>query len=167
LSAGKTRRELSRIGRDDPKYTESPYAKEQYGLAKNLYNSKMAGATDMSRGIQANQANTLSNVNRNATDASQALALAGSVQGNTNNAYGKLALMEGQDQQQKYQNLVAGQQAMTAEHKDTFDDNVRRWQDQLGILMKRHEIRQQQWGNVSNLGSSISGMGTMGFGGGK
>jgi hypothetical protein len=56
---------------------------------------------------------------------------------------------------------------MTAEHKDLFDDKVRRWQDELGIEMKKGEIRQQQWGNVSNLGSSISGMGTMGFGGGK
>jgi hypothetical protein len=167
LAAGKTRKNIGKIGNRDPAYTESPYAAEQYGMAKNLYNSRMAGAIDMSRGIEANQANTFSNINRGATDSSQLLALAGGVQGQTNQAYGKLALMQNQDKQQKLQNVIAGQQAMTAEHKDLFDDKVRRWQDELGIEMKKGEIRQQQWGNVSNLGSSISGMGTMGFGGGK
>ena len=167
LSAGKTRRDLTKIGKQDPDYQESPYAKQNLGLAQSLYNARMGGAAALERNIYGTQANTLANINRNATDSSQALALAAGAQGQTNDAFGKLGVMEAQDKQQRYQNLTAAQAGMTEEHTKNFDDSVRRWQDQLGILMKRHEIRQQQWSNVSNLGSSISGAGSMGFGGGK
>lgn len=163
IDAGKTRRSLKYLGGQDPKYTESTYAKSQLGLAQSLYGGRMAGATEMERNIQTNQANTVANVNRNATDSSQALALAAGAQGQANDAYGQLGLMENRDKQQRYQNLVAAQQGMTQEHQLSADDEVRRWQDQLGILMKRNEIRQQQWGNVNNLGQSIAGSGTMGF----
>lgn len=166
IDAGKTRRSLKYLGTQDPTYTQSPYAQKELGLAQTLYNGRMAGASTYEAGIQNNQANTIANAQRNATDASQLQAVGANAQAQTNDAYGKLALMEAGDQQQRYQNLVAGQRGMTAEHQALFDDKVRRWQDQLGILMKRNEIKQQQWSNVNNLGSSISGMGSMGFGGG-
>ena len=164
ISAGKTRRSLKFLGTQDPTYKESPYAKQELGLAQSLYNARMPGATEMERNILQNQANTTAAINRNATDSSQALALAAGAQGQTNQAFNQLGMEEAQDQQRRYQNLVAGQRGMTAEHQALFDDTVRRWQDKLGIELKRNEIRQQQWSNVSNLGSSISGAGDMGFG---
>jgi len=166
ISADKTLKKMKKLGGQDPAYTESPYAKNELGLAQTLYNGRMAGAMDYEKGIQNNAANTIANAQRNATDSSQLLSVGAATQGQTNDAYGKLAQMEAGDQQQRYQNLVAGQRGMTAEHQAMFDDKLRRWQDQLGLLMKHNEIRQQQWGNVSNLGSSISGMGSFGGGGG-
>lgn len=75
--------------------TDSPYAKEQLGYAKNLISSPMPGYTDMKRNIEANQANTFNNVQRNATDSGQALALGGLNQVATNNAFSNLNEQEG------------------------------------------------------------------------
>ena len=41
----KADKKLSKLLNENPSYTQSPYAKERYDLAKTLLNSRMAGAT--------------------------------------------------------------------------------------------------------------------------
>jgi len=162
IDAGKTRKHLKKIGAQDPAYTTSPYAQQELGLANTLYNARMPGASAMERNIYQNQANTIGAINRNATDSSQALALAAGAQGQTNQAFNQLGIQEAQDQQRRYQNLVGAQRGMTAEHQSMFDDSIRRWQNKLGIEMKRNEIRQQQWGNLNNYSQQLGSQGSLG-----
>lgn len=96
-------------------YTTSPYAKQQLGAAQQAYNGRMAGANDIYQGALANQANVISNVDRNATDSGQALALATGTQGNTNNTITNLGIQEGQYKASMLNNLNAGYQAMIGE----------------------------------------------------
>jgi len=168
ISGDKTRKELNRLKDIDPQYTESPYAKQQFGLAQTLLNARMPGAADVEKNIYGNQANTQATVERNATDSSQALALAAAGQGATNQAFQQEGIVEGQNQMAKVENYNQGAKAMTDEHQTVYNDNVRRWQDQVNIALARHGIRQQQGQNMSNLGASISSMGgSFPSGGGK
>ena len=164
IDADKTRKKMSNLLGTDPTYTQSSYAPNTLAIAKNLYNGRMAGAAGLENGIYGSQANTLANVNRNATDGSQALAMGAATQGQTNQAFQNLAQMENQNKQANFQNVAAANQGMTEEHTKAFDDTVRKWQDQMGVLMARNAIRQQEWGNMGQLGQSISGAGSMGFG---
>jgi hypothetical protein len=79
--------------------TNLDLSKKQYGLAQNAYNGRMAGAANLEQNIYGNQANTIGAMSRGATSASQLLALAGGVQGNTNDAFNKLAVEEAQNKQ--------------------------------------------------------------------
>lgn len=166
LEGDKTRRKLNRLQGEDPTYTESPYAKSRLGLASQLLNSRMPGATAMERNIQSNQANFNAQVDRNATGGSQALALAAAGQGETNNAFNQLGISEAQDYYRRVDNMNQANEGMTQEHTKSFDDNVRKWQDKVNILMARNAIRQQQGQNMTNLGSMFMGS-SFGGGGGK
>lgn len=72
-------------------------ANQNYATNQNAYNGRMAGATNLEGNINANQAGTLASMGRNATDSSQLLALAGGVQGNTNQAFNQLGMDEAQN----------------------------------------------------------------------
>lgn len=81
-------------------------AKGLLGESRNLYNARMAGAANAEQNIYNSQANTLSNMGRNASDASQLLALAGGVQNNTNNAFGQLGQAEAQNKTMNFGNVM-------------------------------------------------------------
>ncbi len=166
-SAKKAGKELDRIGSLDPNYTQSGFAQDTLDSAKMNLNSRMAGAGQAQNNIFANQANTVAGFNRNATDASQLLSLNAAAQGQTNNAFNQLGAQEAQDKQQKIQAVAAANAGMTEEHTKSFDDKVRQWQDQLGIAMKKNEMKQQSWKNLGELGGAMSGAGTLGFGKGN
>lgn len=165
LEGDKTRRRLLHMIGTDPKYEQSPYAKSRLGLATQLLNSRMPGATAMERNIYANQANFNSQVDRNATGGSQALALAAAGQGETNQAFNNMGVSEAQDYYRRLGNYNQASEGMTAEHHAGFDDQVRRWQDEGNIYMQRNNIRQQQGQTLTNLGSMFMGS-SMGAGGG-
>src|SRR5690349_10802410 len=76
IAGMKADKELSKLKDKDPIYTSSPYAQKKLGLAETLLNGRMPGASTSERGIYGTQANAMSGVTRNATDASQALAIA-------------------------------------------------------------------------------------------
>lgn len=81
-----------------------------YNQSRLNYNGRMAGASGLEQNIYGNQANTLAAMGRNSTSAAQQLALAGAVQGNTNDAFGNLATMEAQDKGARFgQMAYAGQ----------------------------------------------------------
>lgn len=165
LEGDKTRKRLLHMIGTDPKYEQSEYAKSRLGLATQLLNSRMPGATAMERNIYSNQANFNSQVDRNATGGSQALALAAAGQGETNNAFNQLGVSEAQDYYRRLENMNQANEGMTQEHHASFDDQVRRWQDEGNIYMQRNNIRQQQGQNMVNLGSMFMGS-SMGGGGG-
>lgn len=82
-----------------PEYNDE-YLKKNIGMYQGLFNGRMAGATNMEQNIANAQQNVISNAQRGATDASQALALASASQGTANQSYNDLQTKEAQN---KYQ----------------------------------------------------------------
>lgn len=159
---------LSKLQKQDPVYGGSPEVASQYGLAQSLLNARMPGGVQAERNIYQTNSNTIGQVNRNATDASQALALAAGIQGRTNDAFTNLGTKEAQDYYNRLGNLNQATGAATEDRRAVFDDKVRRWQDQVNILMAQNAMRQAGAQSISNLGGSMaaSAQGGMGGGGG-
>jgi hypothetical protein len=155
----KADKQLSKLIKEDPKYTSSPYAANNLGMAQQLLNSRMAGASAREKNIQTSGANARAGIGRNVTDSSQALALMAGIQGQEGQQYNDLAMQEGQDAAMKQQNLFGANQGMTAEHKDLFDDEVRRWQDQVNTVMTQYKMRTKGGSDIGQLGSGLSSMG--------
>lgn len=153
---------LEDLLRQNPAYKENPLARERLGLAQTLLNARMPGAAAMERNIYGNQANTLAQVNRNATDASQALALAAGVQGQTNQAFGNLGIQEAQDYQRRYGNLVGAQEGVIQEGDKVHQDAVRRFQDMAQIRGAQNANTQGVWNSLSNLGFGAASLGVAG-----
>ena len=161
----KADKKLSKLLNENPSYTQSPYAKERYDLAKTLLNSRMAGSATMERGIQSAAGNAYGNIQRNTTDSSQALAMMAGIQGQAGDQSTNLGRLEGQDYQQKLANLSGAQEGMTVEHKDMFDDTLRRWQDRVNVTMAQNALRQQGAKNINSYGDSMnSSLTSMGSG---
>lgn len=163
---------LQQLQAQDPSYTSSPYASQRLGLAQTLLNARMPGATSMERNIYGNQANQLANVNRNATDGSQALALGASAQGQTNQAFQNLGTQEQQDYYNRLQNLGGAQQGMIAEGDKVYQDKVRQYGDKAAILGAQIKNTQTNWNSLANMGFGGAGIaaqygGQGGFGGGQ
>ena len=143
---------LNSLYQQDPTYQQSPYAQNQLALAQSLLNARMPGATAMERNIYQNQASQIGNVNRNATDASQALAMGAASQGQTNQAFSNLATQEQQDYYNRLQNLNTAQQGMTAERDKQYQDQVRRFNDLAALSGAKMQNNATAWNSVANLG---------------
>lgn len=169
----KSQRQLENLISQNPQYAANPIAAQRMGLAQTLLNARMPGAAAAERNIYQNQANMIGNVNRNATDASQALALAAAGQGQANQAFGQLATQEAQDYQRRYGNLVGAQEGVIQEGDKVYQDKVRRFQDLAQIRGAQANNRQTMWNSLSNLGFGAmnlglaGGIGAMGGGGGN
>lgn len=150
----KADKKLSKLIKEDPAYTSSPYAKERYDLAKTLLNSRMAGAATMERGIQSAAGNAYGNIGRNTTDSSQALAMMAGIQGQAGDQYTRLGQLEGEDYYKKLGNLTGAQEGMTQEHQNLFDDAVRRWQDKINVNQAQYAMRMQGAQSFANFGNS-------------
>lgn len=159
---GKSNRQLSQLMKLNPEYKANPLAAERLGLARTLLNARTPGAAAVERNIFSNQASQQANINRNATDPSQALAMAAGLQGQTNQAIQDLGVSETQDYQRRYGNLVGAQEGSIRESDKVFDDRVRRFEDQLGAQGVMSKNRQANWGDVSNLGFSLADFGMSG-----
>lgn len=155
----KSNRALERLISQNPQYQANPLARQQMGLAQTLLNARMPGAAAAEQNIYQNQANALGNVNRNATDASQALALAAAGQGQTNEAFNNLAGQETQDYQRRYGNLAQAQQGVINEDDKVFQDKVRQFQDLAQIRGAQNANRQNTWSSLSNLGFGAMNLG--------
>lgn len=158
----KSNRELNKLLKQDPTYKANPIAGQQLGLAQTLLNARMPGAAAAERNIYGAQANTMAQVNRNATDSSQVLALAGASQGQANQAFSNLGQQEAQDYQRRYGNLVGAQQGMINEGDKVYQDQVRRFQDLASIRGAQNQNRQNTWNSISNLGMGAANIGMFG-----
>lgn len=156
---------LNALKASDPTYKANPIAQQRLGLAQTLLNARMPGATAMERNIYGNQANQLGNVNRNATDSSQALALGSAAQGQTNQAFQGLATQEQGDYYNRLQNLTGAQQGVISEGDKVYQDQVRRYQDQAALLGAGLQNTQTGWNSLANLGFGGAGIAAQ-FGGG-
>lgn len=163
----KANKELRALQASDPSYNANPLAQQRLGLAQTLLNARMPGSASMERNIYGNQANTISNINRNSTDSSQALALGAAAQGSTNQAFDQLGQQEAQDYQRRYSNLVGAQEGAINEGDKVFQDNVRRFGDRGQIQGAINANRQNTWQSISNLGFGISDLAQNGGFGGK
>lgn len=163
FGAKKSNKRLEQLLKQNPAYTANPLVDQRLGLAQTLLNARMPGAAAAERNIYQTQANTMANVNRNATDASQALALAGAGQGQANQAFTNLGVQEAQDYQRRYGNLVGAQDASVQEGDKVFQDKVRRFQDTAQIRGTQAQNTQSAWSSLGNLGFGLMGLGMSGL----
>jgi len=161
----KADKKLDKLLKTDPTYTSSPYAANNLGIAQQLLNSRMAGMSARERNIQSSGANARAGIGRNVTDSSQALAMMAGIQGQEGEQFNDLAMQEAQDAAMKQQNLMGANRDMTTEHKDLFDDSVRRWQDQVNTAMTQYKMRTRGGDSISQWGAGLSSMGGGGMGG--
>jgi hypothetical protein len=94
IARRKANKDMRNLISRNPQYQANPLAQERLSLAQTLLNARMPGAIQAERNIYGSQANQLANVNRNATDASQALAMGAATQGATNDAFVNLGMQE-------------------------------------------------------------------------
>lgn len=158
IGRGKANRQMERLLGQDPTYKENPLAAQRLGLAQALLNARMPGAATAERNIYTGAANTMAGYQRAATDASQLLAGGADVQGRTNDAFSDLGQAEAQDYQRRYSNLGMAQEGVINEQQKVFEDNVRRFQNQVSIRGAQNENRQNTWGDISNFGFSLANM---------
>lgn len=158
----KANRRLEDLLKQNPQYQANPLARQQMGLAQTLLNARMPGAVAAEHNIYQNQANMMGQVNRNATDASQALALAAAGQGQTNQAFGNLATQEAQDYHRRYGNLTQAQQGVINEDDKVYQDQVRRFQDMAQIRGAQNANTQNTWNSIGNLGFGVLNFGLAG-----
>ena|ERR1700749_2709664 len=150
---------LNQLLQQDPTYQANPIAGQRLALAQTLLNARMPGASFATNNIYGNQANNEANIERNATDSSQALAAGAASQGQTNAAFGKLAEQEAQDSQRRYGNLVGAQQGEIQEGDKVYQDQIRRFGDLAQIRGQQNANTRSMWQGISNLG-----FGAMNFG---
>ncbi len=162
FASGSNNRSLSRLLSKDPTYTSNPIAAQRMGLASSLLNARMPGAAAAERNIYGSQANFMGQVNRNATDSSQALALAAAGQGQANQGFENLNQQENQDYQRRYGNLVGAQEGMIQEGDKVYNDQVRRFGDMAQIRGAQAANRSNAWQGISNLGFGAMGLGMAG-----
>lgn len=153
IASGQQKKELQKATKAAGYYTADDNVKQNLALAQNLYNGRMAGASNLEAQIYGNQANTIGAMNRNVTDSSQALALAGSVQGNTNEALQQLAISEAQDRLSRYGILANASQALAAEKYKERMDKIR-YQNQLMGIKATHNQN-----IATGVGDMVNGIG--------
>lgn len=162
FSRGKANREMDKLIKQNPVYTENPIARQRVGLAQTLLNARMPGAAAAQRNIYSNQANQLASVDRNATDASQALAAKAGIGANANNSFMDLGQQEAADYQRRYSNMTSAQEGLLNEQKDVFGDEVRRFGDLTQFRGAQAANRAANWGDTSNMGFGLADFGASG-----
>lgn len=128
IFGGGQRRAAKKINPVWEQYKESPYARQQLGIAQQLFGGRMAGAAEMEGNIAANQASTVSNFQRGATDAAQLLALAGLSQGQSNEAYSDLAIKELQNKQMMLGSLNSAYGNLINEGDKVYQSKLAKYQ---------------------------------------
>lgn len=162
FSRAKNNRELEDLLKQDPSYSINPLAQQRLGLAQTLLNARMPGSQARENRIFSNQASNQYNVGRTATDASQALLMNATGQGQTNQAFGDLGMDEANYFQQNLNNLTGAQEGMIQEGNKVYEDQVRKYGNKMQIKGAQAENRNNTWSDVANLGFGLSDFGMSG-----
>jgi hypothetical protein len=142
-----------------PSYAIDESIKKRLGLAETQYGGRSGAAAAAERNIFQTAANTQANINRAATDVTQAQLGAGQIQGQTNQAFNQLQIQEIADEQRKLQNLVSAQEAMAAENKAAWGWNVQgKWQDTNAIEAAIAQNRANSWKDVTQAGMAAASL---------
>lgn len=132
---------------------ESPYAKQMLGLAQTQLNARDPFAVAQQRGILGSQANAMAGAQRAITDPSQALAMVGAIQGNTNQALFQQGLAERQGYQQRLGNLTGAQGVMIQEGDKVYQDRMQKF---LRDQERKDKLQQAGTQSIINAGSNLS-----------
>ena len=116
----------------------------------------MPGAMAAEKNIYTNHANTTSNVLRNSTDSSQALAIAAGVGGQTNQAFEDLQQNELQDYQRRYGNMEDARDSYIQEGDKVFNDKIRRYGNEVQVRGAQNQNKQDNWQDISNMGFGMA-----------
>lgn len=128
IGGNKQAKEAKKINPIFNQYQASPFAGQQLGLAKQMFGSRMAGAPQLERNILSNQGNVLDSVGRNATDASQAIAAAAGIQGQTNESLAGLQTAELQNKYNMLSNLNQAYGANINEGDKVYNSMLQKFQ---------------------------------------
>jgi hypothetical protein len=162
FARNRANKDLKRLMGQDPTYQQNPIAAQRLALANQLFNARMPGASAVERNIYGTMGNVINAGQRNATDSTQALALASAAGGQAQEGFNQLGIQEAQDQQRRYQNLVGAQQGMIQEGDKVFGDETRRFENKVGMQGMINENRQNSWQELSNMGFGLSDFGMSG-----
>jgi len=166
----KANRELKSLAKQDPTYSADPrimqMANQRLGLANTLLNARAPGAMQAERNIYSTQSGQLAGLNRSATDASQALAVAAGIGGQTQDAFTNLGQQEAQDYYRRLGIQGDAQQGVMNEAQrvegNMFNDQLRKYQNKMDIQGAMQQNRQNTWGDISNLGFGLADFGMSG-----
>ncbi len=161
LFGNKQRREGKKINPVFNQYKTNPYAKQQLGIAQQMFNGRMAGASNLENNIYSNQANFNANVGRNATDSSQVLALAAAGQGQSNDAFQNLQTQEAQNKYGMLQNLNQAYGGLISEGNKEYDSMLQKFQ------MDTQQKNALMGGGAANMFGGISDLASLGIMGGQ
>lgn len=154
---GKQNKLADQINPNWKPYVESPYAKQSLGLATQLFNGRMPGAAEAARGIQGTQANQISNIGRNATDSSTALALGAASQGQADESVNNLAIKEGGYKAGLLDNVQNAYNQLTGEHHKVYDsENQKYLTDTQNQFALRTAGINNQYGAASDVSSLLA-----------
>ena len=162
FARGKANRELRKLQAQDPVYQANPIAAQRMSLTQNLLNARMPGAQQAERNIYQAQGNQFANINRNATDASQALALGASTLGQTQDQFNQLGMNEANDYQRRYGNYAQAGEGVINEGNKVFEDQTRRYGDKVQNVGAQQANNAANWGDVSNMGFGLLDFGASG-----
>lgn len=163
-------RQLEQLLTKDPTYTRSKFPGMQLGLANQTLNAPMPGTQRFRNNLFSSQGNTLASINRNATDASQALAMGAMAQGQTDESLSNLQLQEADWKKFGLQNLNQAYGANQQEDQAVFGDQVRKFENEAQIrgaqAANRLAKRKALWntvGDIANIGVGMFSGGMLNF----
>jgi hypothetical protein len=162
IARGKANKEMNALLGKDPSYTQNPMAAQRLGLAQTLLNARTPGAASAEKNIYASQAGAMANANRGATDSSQILAAGAMANSQANNSFNQLAMNEGQDYQRRYNNLEGAQQGMINEGDKVYNDQLRRYGNEVQVRGAQSQNRTDNWQDFSNMGMGLADFGMSG-----
>jgi hypothetical protein len=119
----------------------------------------MPGAAEEEQGILNSQGNYLENVNKNATDSGQALALGGLSQGMTNDALDKLGIRELQSKTSFLDNLNNAYQTMIGEGNKEYQSKEQKY---LSDVEAKTALRNAGAQNLNSAFNDLSSSAFMG-----
>mgnify|MGYP003657461519 CR=1 FL=1 len=138
-----------------------------YGQGKQLYQGRMAGATQAEQNISTGEANATAFGQRNATDASQLLSLGASVYGQGNEANVNLATQEAQDKQQRFGIYSQTAQLAEQDRQNVYNDKLRKYYDDLNYKRALEgAAMQNKAGAWNSISEGLMSFGTSGLLGG-
>lgn len=152
-------RQLQDLIAQNPTYTRSQFPGKRLGIAQSILNSRMPGAGQYQNNVFTNQASTMNNVGKFATDASQALAFNAAAQAGTDKSLADLQLQEADWTKFGLGNLNDAYAAMADEDRMVEEQKQLNFQNQVSLkgaqAANKFAKRQALWntvGSIANLG---------------
>ena len=153
-------KKANRINPQFSEYKENPLAKQNLGVAQQLFYGRMPGISQAQANIQATQANQLAAGQRGATDSATLLALGAGTQGATNAALSNLAAQEGQQKMGMFDNLSRAYAMSIGEGDKVQQNKMMKYQFDVNA---QNALRQSGVSNIFGAASDIAG-GAMQYG---